>query len=168
MLDKLLRLFFGLFTIVTISSGVHSTAQAQTENFVSYRCDLNQDHIIITYNHGLPGDELGVNSWGMDSLWGPVYDEDFRVPMPVTETCRLNSGTFEVKITPEGNPDIQGMCGDAPSTARVDITFNGNVFFNTDFNDEQCGQNDSDKIIDKIEIVGKTKKISISFVHDAS
>jgi hypothetical protein len=161
MLQKLS--FVGFLMIIAMSIGIHGVAKAQSSNVVSYRCDLKQDQIVVTYNDALKGDQLGVNSWNMDSLWGPGSDEDLRVRKPVTQTCRLSSGTYEVEINPNGTANIQGMCGGDPSTGTVDISVNGNFLLNTDFNDLQCGSNAKNEMIDKIVIHGKTKEISISY-----
>jgi hypothetical protein len=82
----LYRSFFGLLLIFVMFGRAHGVAKAQDQdlNTLSYRCDVKQDQIILSYDDSLLDDKLGVNSWNMDSLWGPGGDENLRVRRTVT------------------------------------------------------------------------------------
>jgi hypothetical protein len=162
------RSFFGLLMIFVMLGRAHGVAKAQDQNLntLSYRCDVKQDHIILSYDDPLPDDKLGVNSWNMDSLWGPGSDENLRVRRTITQRCNLSSGTFEVKISPDGSEDVQMDCGANPSTAHADIYFKGEFLFGSDFNDSPCDTGDNNFGIDQIRVNGKSGTITLSYGRD--
>ena len=163
--------------VAAVSLGFHHAARAKDTtmflkdgtstigpNTVSYRCDTKADQIVITYDDPLPGDQVGENSWQMDSLYADDGDaNDLGTPQTVVQSCHLSSGTFEVEVSPEAIRNVQGMCGGDPATGGVSISFNGRTFFDQDF-DEQCLQSDPNDIaIDKIIVSGMTKQVTISY-----